>query len=366
MHVTVRFCVAMTLFYEDDYEEVAAKLAASLRSMRSWSDSWHVPTASAISQARARLGSEPMRELFDRVAVPVAGYGTKGAWLQSRRLMAVDGFALDVPDTPSNVAAFGTPSAGERNSPHPQVRVVGLAECGSHALVAAALGTGTTHEQALLPQLFDSLQTDMLLLADRGYYSYQLWRDARETGAELLWRVTTNLSLPVLRELPDGSYLSVIHDARSSAHRRKLVLDSVRAGEAVHSAQGTVVRVVEYTIPDRSGNKKGEVVRLLTSILEPDDTAAIELATAYQQRWEIESVFDEIKTHQRGPGRILRSGSSDLVEQEVWSLLLAHYAIRSLMCRAADEADIDPDRLSFMRSLRIVRHHVTGQADFSP
>lgn len=365
-HVVVRFCQAMCLFFDDDYEEVVRKLVGSLRDMRSWSDSWRVPSASAISQARARLGADPMRELFERVAVPVAGRGTKGAWLRSRRLAAVDGFVLDVPDTPSNVEEFGLSQIGARRSSYPQVRVVGLGECGSHAIVDATLAGCRVGEKTLLPRLFRSFESDMLVLADRNFYSYDLWRQATGTGASLLWRVQSGILLPVAVELVDGSYLSVVFRKALRQYHRDAVIESVKAGELPHPAQATVVRVVEYDIPDRIGDGERDVIRLITSILDPADTSAIELAGAYHERWEYEGLIDEIKTHMRGPGRVLRSRKPELVEQEIWSLLLTHYAIRTLMCRAADEADTDPDRVSFMRSLRVIRRHVTGQADFSP
>jgi hypothetical protein len=365
-HVVVRFCQAMCLFFDDDYEEVMRKLIGSLQDMRSWSDSWHVPSASAISQARSRLGPEPMKELFERVAVPLAGFGTKGAWLGSHRLMAVDGFILDVPDTPSNVDKFGLHKTESPRSSYPQVRVIGLAECGSHAIVDAVLGGRRTAEQALLPNLFRSFEPDMIVLADRGFYSYELWRQASETGAALLWRVSSNLQLPVITELPDGSYLSAVFRTKLQTHHRAAIIKSIRAGEPVHPVQATAVRVVEYDIPDRIGDGKHEVVRLITTLLDPLDGPAIELAAAYHERWEIEGLIDEIKTHQRGPGRVLRSRSPELIEQEIWALLLTHYAIRALMCRAADEADVDPDRISFLRSLRVIRRQITGQADFSP
>jgi hypothetical protein len=365
-HVIVRFCQAMCLFYEDDYEEVMRKLVGSLEDMNSWAGDWQVPSVSAISQARGRLGPEPMRELFDRVAVPMAELGTKGAWLGSRRLMAVDGFVLDVPDTPTNAAAFGLSRTDGIRSSYPQVRVLGLGECGSHAIVDAAVSGSDTGEQTLLPQLFRSFEPDMLVLADRNFYGYDLWRQALETDAALLWRIVSNIDLPVAVELADGSYLSVVFPKGTKRNLREKILGSVSSGRQPHPAQATVVRVIEYDIPDRPGNGKHETIRLITSILDPHDTTAIELAATYHERWEFEGLIDEIKTHQRGPARVLRSKTPELVEQEVWSLLLTHYAVRALMCRVADEADVDPDQLSFIRSLRVIRRQVTRQADFSP
>jgi hypothetical protein len=280
--------------------------------------------------------------------------------------MAVDGFVLDVADTPENVEEFGLSQSGPQRSAYPQVRVVGLGECGSHAIIDAAMDACRVGEQSLLPELFRSLEPDMLVLADRNFYGFKLWQQATETGAALLWRVGSTVTTPVITELSDGSYLSVVVRKGIRPYHRAALIEAVASGTDIHPAQGIAVRVVEYDVPDRAGNGRNERIRLITSILDPDDTPAIELAAAYHERWEYEGLIDEIKTHMRGPGRVLRSRTPGLVEQEVWSLLLTHYAVRTLMCRAADEADTDPDRLSFMRSLRVIRRHVTAQADFSP
>jgi hypothetical protein len=362
----VRFCQAMCLFFDDDYEEVMRKLAGSLKSMSSWHGDWKVPSTSAITQARQRLGADPLRVLFEKTAVPVAGRGTKGAWLGSRRLMAVDGFMADVPDTDENAAEFGRQSNGKKASALPQVQAVVLGECGSHAITGAALGSCNSHERALARHLTSWVEPDMLVTADRNFYSFDLWAQFRQTGADLLWRVNANLSLPVLRWLPDGSYLSLIVNPKIRGQRRGELLNHARAGTQPDVREAQMVRVVEYDIPDREGNGAGEIICVITSILEPAEATAEELAAAYHERWECENLIDEVKTHQRGPARVLRSKSPEMVRQEIWSLLLTHYGIRRLMCNAADDIGEDPDRLSFMRSLRIVRRHVIGQADFSP
>lgn len=365
-HVMVRFCQAMCLFGDDDYEEVMEKLVESLRDMKSWSDSWEVPTTSAITQARQRLGCEPLRELFDRCAVPVAEPGTKGAWLAGRRLMAMDGFVLDVPDTPENTDEFGRWSNGTQDSAFPQVRVVALGECGSHAIVGAAFQGCRTSEQALAGGLTGCVEPDMLVIADRNFYGFDLWQRFRATGAELLWRVTAGVRLPVLSVLPDGSYLSAVVDPTVRGARRERLLAGAGTGTGPDPDHAQIVRVVEYEVPDRDGNGSGELICVITTICDPEEATATELAAAYHERWEAENTFDEMKTHQRGPARILRSKSPEMVKQEIWAMLLTHYGIRHLMCRAADEAGIDPDRLSFMRSLRIIRRQVTRPADFSP
>ncbi len=206
----------------------------------------------------------------------------------------------------------------------------------------------------------------MLLTADRNFYSFTMWQAALETGADLLWRVKSDLTLPVVQSLPDGSYRSILINPKIGGKRRTQLIADARAGRILPSEAAIPVRIVEYTVPDRTGNGTGELICLVTNILDHTDIPAVELATAYHERWEIENSFDEIKTHQRGEARVLRSKLPRLVEQEVWALLLTHYAIRSLMREAADEADVDPDRLSFMRSLRVTRRQVTDQADFSP
>lgn len=344
------------------------RLIGALQDMDSWSGSWHVPSTSAITQARRRLGPEPPRRLFENVAVPVAGPDTKGAWLAGRRLMATDGFSLDIADTAENVAFFGKRSSGPKAGAFPQAVIVGLGECGSHAIVGASLAGVATGERALAVELVGCLEPDMLVLADRNFHSFPLSRAFRDTGADLLWRVSASVSLPVVHALPDGSYQSMLINPEVSRSRRAGLLAAARAGRVLDPDEAVAVRVVDYQIANRTGNGTGELMCLITSIGDPHDTSAVELAAAYHERWEFEGLIDEVKTHQRGPARVLRSKSPAMVEQEIWAYLLTHYAVRTLMCRAADEADVDVDvdRLSFIRSLRVIRRQVTDQADFPP
>jgi Insertion element 4 transposase N-terminal/Transposase DDE domain len=364
-HVVVRFCLAMCLFYDEDYEEVMRKVVGSLKDMGSWRDEWTVPSTSAITQARQRLKVDPLRVLFARTAVPVAGRGTKGAWLGSRRLMAVDGFMLDIADTPDNVKEFGRLDEGPKASAFPQARVVTLAECGSHVDVAASFGPCKTDERALLTDILGAFEPDMLVIADRNLYSFELWAQALSTEADLLWRVSATVTLPVIQSLPDGSYRSIVINPKITGARRKTLIDQVRHGHTVPASAAIPVRVIEYEIPDREGNSTGELICLITSILDPSDVTATELATAYHERWESETGFREKKTYLRRSGRVLRSKSPEMVRQEIWALLLTHYAIRKLMCHAADEAGLDPDRLSFTRSLRVIRRQVTDPMPLS-
>jgi hypothetical protein len=352
----------MALFAEEDYEEVAARLTETLGSWGCWDDSWGVPTSGGITQARQRLGPEPLELLYDRVAEPVAGLLTRGAFLRDWRLMAIDGFELDVPDTPASAAAFGYAS-GESRSAFPKVRVVTIGECGSHAKIAAqmgAIGGKGSCEQALARRLFPRLEENWLLIADRGFYNWPDWQAAAATGAALLWRVKSDLRLPVLELLPDGSYASIL--VRPAVHdkaRNKLIA-AARAGEHPDPGQATRVRVIEYEIPDRDGD--GELIALITTITDPADATARELALAYCQRWEEETGNDQLKTCLRGPGKVLRSKSPDMVRQEIYGYLLTHYAIAALICRAATEADIDPDRVKFLRTVRIIRRRAAGPA----
>jgi transposase IS4-like protein/DDE family transposase len=359
--VVVYYVLSLCLFFGDAYEEVMRLLVEGLRFCGSWRKDWHVPTTGAISQARQRLGADPLRLLFERVAVPCAQRGTRGAWLASRRLMAIDGFMLDIPDTPDNDAAFGRSGGTSNPAPFPQVRLVGLGECGTHAIVAARLAAWRANERALAKELIADFESGMLVIADRGFYSYELWQAAAESGADLLWRMQDGPNLPVVRALADGSYESFLLDPKVRGRR---ATQRHRGSANIEEPSGIPVRVIEYEVTNRAG--KSEIFCLITTIMDPEDASAAELAAAYQERWEFESSLDEIKTHQRGRGGVLRSKSPDMIEQEIWALLLTHYAIRHLMREAADQADVDPDRLSFMRSLRVVRRQVTGPAGFPP
>lgn len=363
-HVVVYYVLALALYFGEAYEEVMRRLVGGLRFSKGWSREWRVPSTSAISQARARLGEAPLKELFDRVARPMALRSTPGAWFRRWRVMAIDGVILDVADTPENNVEFEHSSGGKGESAFPPVRMVGLAECGTHAIVAAELGTRSTGEQTLAAGLVPDLDPEMLVVMDRGFYSYKLWHAILDRGAAMLFRVTSKLVLPVLEAFPDGSYRSVLLDPKRQSPIRKR---AARAGDAANSvleSAGTPCRVVEYMVTNR--NHETETFCLITSILDSEEAPAHALAELYHERWEIENIFDEIEIHQIGGSRVLRSKSPEMVRQEMWGILLTHYAIRHLMLEAADHADYDADRLSFIRSLRLIRRQITRQADFPP
>jgi hypothetical protein len=346
--VVVYFVLAMCLFCGQGYEEVVRLLTDGLRGRRRWRGAWTVPSTAAICKARSRLGVEPVRQLFATVCRPVAAAQTPGAFYRQWRVTAIDGTTFDLPDTEANVAAFGRPprsGRGEQQVGYPQARMVGLVECGTHVVFEAAIGPLRTGEQALAGTVLRSLGPDMLLLADRGFFAVALWRQAAGTGADLLWRVRKDIVLPMIEQLPDGSYLSEIFDS-SDIH---------------HTRPGLRVRAVEYTLAGHEG-----VYRLITTILDPAQAPADHLAVLYAERWEFESTLDEIKTHLGGPQLVLRSQHPDGAEQELYGFLLVHHAIRHLMHQAASEGDHDPDRISFTRSLRVARRQVIDQAAFSP
>jgi hypothetical protein len=290
--------------------------------------------------------------LFRAVAVPVASEATRGAFYRGLRLVSVDGTCLDVADTDANAETFGRPGASRREGggAFPQLRVVALAESGTHAIFDAALGPYASAERGLAEQLFGSLQKGMLCLADRGFYSFECFQTARATGAQLLWRVKADVGLPREQTLPDRSYLTSIHALENRKAKR----------------DGEPARVIEYRLDDPALAEEDQRYRLITTILDPEQAPASELAALYPQRWELESALDELKTHQRGPRVVLRSKTPEGVYQEAYGHLATHYAIRRVMHDAALQADLVPHRLSFIRSLRAARRSTRTQPGLSP
>jgi hypothetical protein len=362
--VVVYFVLALALYSHAAYEEVMRCLVEGLgwaqharRGRRSW-PWWHVPGASALAEARERLGPEPLKVLFEQAARPLATQATRGAFWREWRLLILDGTCLDVPDSPANqVLGRSKSGRGEGVGAFPQVRVVGLVEAGTHAIVDAVQGPYSTGEQTLAHQLAHDrgpLGQGVLVLADRLFVGAELWQAMAATGADLVWRVKCGSksapTLPVDQVLSDGSWLSRIY-ARSDRHQRRHPI---------------MVRVIEYALTDPGRRTSADRYRLVTTIGDPTMAPAGELAALYTQRWEIETALAELKTTQRGPKQVLRSKSPELVAQEVWAHLLVHYALRQVMHTAALAEDLDPDRLSFIRTLRVIRRQVIAQPAFSP
>jgi hypothetical protein len=340
--LTAYFTLGLALFSSDSYEDVIRQLTAGFEWGEGWAKSWSPPSKAALFQARKRLGPEVVEGLFRAVARPLGA----GRLVGGLRVVAVDGTVLDVADTAANDGFFSRPGSKGAAAAYPQARVVALADCGSRAVFAAGVGGCRDGERGLAGGLFGALGPGMLLVADRGFYSFALWEAAAASGAELCWRATSSMALPRGEALADGSYLSEIYP--SAGARR-----SGRGGRAV--------RVVEYSV-----GAGGEPYRLLTTVLDPAAADARALAGAYRERWRIETSFDELKTHQGPPSLVLRSKSPDLVVQEIWAFLCVHFAIRSLMADAACPSGLDPGRLSFTAALKSGRRSTATHPGFSP
>jgi len=343
-HVMVYYVIALALYMRSSYQEVLRCLYEGLTWLFGAEVSVRVSAKSGIAQARARLGAEPLARLYREVVGPIATERTRGSCYRGWRLVSVDGSTLDVADTAANRLAFGGPSSQHGKSSYPQLRLVSLVENGTHVLFGGSFGGYRTGEGALAREPLGQLAQGMLCLADRNFFSYGLWELASSRGAELLWRVKKNLTLPCEQRLSDGSYLSRIYPTVEDRRRGR---------------NGKVVRVIEFKLAGVE-DKEEPFYRLLTTILDPAAAPAEELAALYPERWEIETALDELKTHLRGARMVLRSKTPEGVAQEVYGLLLAHYAVRGLMHEASLAADEDPDRLSFLHAVRVVRRKLTS------
>ena len=340
-HVVVYYVIALALYMRSSYREVLRCLLEGVQWLMDPSVRVKVAGKSGISQARRRLGSAPMKALYDSVVTPVATRGTRGAWYRQWRLVSLDGSTLDVADTEENEEEFGRPGASRGASAYPKIRFVGLLENGTHVLFAAHMADYATDELKLAEAVVPALRKSMLCLADRFFPSYKLWQQASSTGADLLWRTRQNARLDVERRLRDGSYISRIYGSTSDRRNRR---------------KGIIVRVIDYRL---KGVEDAEpIYRLITTILDPKQAPARELAALYHDRWEIETALDELKTHLRGAQIVLRSKTPELVRQEFYGLLMAHFAIRGLMHEAALQAGEDPDRISFVHSTRVVQRRM--------
>jgi hypothetical protein len=348
-HVVVYYVIALALYMQSSYREVLRCLLEGIQWLVEPAAGINVAGNSGISQARTRLGWGPVRQLHDEVVRPVAVAETKGAWYRAWRLISVDGSTLDVADEKSNNEAFGRPGASRGESAYPKIRFVSLVENGTHVLFGSRMADYATSEIALAKTVLSSLVKGMLCLADRGFFGFEMWKQAAATGAELLWRARKNIHLPCEKRLPDGSYLSRIYPSQQDQRRGR---------------NGIIVRVIEYRLEGVEGAEP--LYRLATTILGHELAPAAELAALYHERWEIETAFDELKTHLRGAHIVLRSKTPDLVRQEFYGLLMAHFAVRGLMHEAALRADKDPDRLSFLHAVRVVRRKMTSFGAIPP
>jgi hypothetical protein len=348
-HVVVYCVIALALYMQVSYREVLRCLLEGIQWLLGPGAVIKVASKGGISRARTRLGWGAVKQLHDEVVAPLAVKATQGAWYRRWRLASLDGSTLDVADEKENAEAFGRPGTSRGTSAYPQIRFVSLVENGTHVLFGSQMADYNTGEITLAKTVLPSLRKGMLCLADRQFFGFQLWNQARSTGADLLWRVKRNMRLTCEKRLPDGSYLSRIFPSQRDWR---------------HKINGVVVRVIDYRLEGVADAEP--VYRLVTTILDYERAPAKELAALYHERWEIETALDELKTHLRGSKIVLRSKTPDLVRQEFYGLLMAHFAIRGLMHEAALQAGEDPDRLSFLHAVRVVRRKLAHCSAIPP
>jgi len=347
--VVVYYVIALALYMQSSYREVLRCLLEAVQWLRDPSAGVRVAGKSGISQARTRLGWEPLRQLHDELVKPIAMRETRGAWYRTWRLVSLDGSTFDVADEKANEDAFSRPGASRGASAYPQIRFVSLVENGTHVLFGSQMDSYRTGEITLAKAVLPRMRSGMLCLADRNFFGFELWQQARATGADLLWRMKKNMRMACEKRLPDGSYLSHVYPSERDWR---------------HKTNGIVLRVIDYRLEGIEGSEP--IYRLATTILDAAKAPAGELAALYHERWEIETAFDELKTHLRGAKIVLRSKTPDLVRQEFYGLLMAHFAIRGLMHEAALKADEDPDRLSFLHAVRVIRRKMAAYGAIPP
>src|SRR5216684_3932008 len=343
----VYLVISLGLMVSTGAKEVLRRLLDKIRT-REWIAGVAVASEAAICKARKRIGFEPFKELFEQVARPIATRATRGAWFHGRRLVSLDGSTLQVQDSTANEQAFGRPATAKRPAAYPVIRFVMLIENGTRAPFAAAMDRYSTSEVALARRILDRLGKKMLCLADRLFYSYDMWVQAVATGADLLWRVPSYVTLPRLKVLRDGSYLSEIHSGKK--------------GIAARLAPRLALRVVEFTIKVGS---EIEHYRLITT-LSARSATAMELARLYAERWCIETSLNEMKTWLRGHSVLLRSRLPELVKQDFYGLVLAYFGVRCLMHEGALQEEIEPTSISFLHALNVVIRRLPEIVSFSP
>jgi hypothetical protein len=349
-YLMVYYVIALGLMVSVSAREVLRRLLDDVRDQLT-DGAELIASRAAICKARQRLGVAPMRELFERVVRPIAKRATKGAWFGRLRLVAIDGSSLNLQDTAANRKRYGkAPATGKKKmSPLPLIRFVALCEIGTHVLFAVRMAAWKVSEVALAKQLIDRLEPGMLCLADRLFYGFDLWNQAVASGAQLLWRVQKKIPLPRLQMLNDGSYLSEVRP-RSTA-------------KVAVRARRVAVRVIEFNV---TVGKKREHYRVITTLLDPKKAPALDLANLFARRWGIETAFGELKTYLRGRGVLLRSQRPDLVEQDFYGLLLAHFGVRCVMDEAARERSIPPTEVSFVHAVHVVIRRLPEMVSFSP
>ena len=352
LHATagVYYCMALSLYPEASYEAVFSVVSSGL----AWSAG--VPASasiakSSISAMRSKIGWQPLQDLMNQHCVPMASPSSHPeAFYAGLRVVAIDGSNFELPDEAANVEAFGYPGSRTGHAGYPQAQCAVLIECATHAIFGATIGAYGTEEFKLCKPLLPKLDASMLCLADRGFRGHSRWVAARATGVHLLWRASTLQLLSVQKVLPDSSFLSQLVPGAGSRDERK--------------AQAVQVRVIDYEMP----NAKGEMTayRLLTSLTDHNAAPAHELARLYHERWEIEGVFDELKTHLLQRRRVLRSKTPDLARQEFYGWVMAHYAVRWLLHQGASHNKLKHAEQSFVAHLNVLRVNLPASGSFSP
>lgn len=351
--VIVYFNIALCLFPNVAYESVRSWLFGGLEWLTTYS--YKKCVKSAFTYARQKLGAAPMEKIFCELSRPINNPKTKGSYWKKWQLVALDGSTLALQDTQSNRETFGSPSNQHSDGAWPMLRFVALVEVGTRILFEAEIDGYKSSEITLAEKVISRLKPGMLCLADRLFPSYWLWKKACATGCALVWRAKVGMTLKHHKTLPDGSWLA--HWRPNQKDRRQ------------HPKEIQTVRVIEYKLTQKNKSgvvEKEETYRLITNILEPSKARAEELANLYPERWEIELSFKEIKNVMRKGMVTLRSKTPDLVKQEFWSMLLAHYALRKMIVQAAVEAEIDPDEISTTGALETIRQMIVGPALHSP
>lgn len=346
----VYYCMSLSLYPEAAYEEVFAAVAQGL----AWAGSAAEPARvakSSISGLRSKIGAAPLRDLVQRCCLPLAqAQAQPEAFYGALRLVAMDGSNFELPDQTDNVDYFGRPGSRTGVAGYPQAQCAVLVECATHAILGANIGPYRASEWEICQPLLSRLEPGMLCLADRGFNGYEYWRQARATGAQLLWRCSANRQLPVHQMLEDGSYLSAIYPTGVSRAQAR--------------EQAIVVRVIEYALP--ALEQAQPRYRLLTTLLDAQAAPALALAALYHQRWQVEAVFDELKTHLRQSRRVLRSKTAELVQQEFYGWVLAHYAVRWLLHQGAARHRIPHEELSFTGHVQLLRRAQPRSGAFPP
>jgi hypothetical protein len=346
----VYYCMALSLYPEAAYEEVFAAVAQGLAWQAGAPEPARVGKAS-ISRLRQRIGAAPLQALIERCCAPLADPALHPqAFFAGRRVMAIDGSNFDVPDEADNVSHFGYPGSRTGHAGYPKAQCAVLIECATHAIIDANIGGYRDPEWEVCKPLLRSFKPGMLCLADRGFDGFEYWRLAQATGADLLWRCMKNRQLPVHQVLADGSYLSAIYPSSSDLKTK--------------AQSGVVVRVIDYAMPGLPDAQPR--YRLLTTMLDSSEASAMDLAVLYHERWQVEAVFDELKTHLTQGRRVLRSKTADLVRQEFYGWVLAHYCVRWLMHQGAAAHRLRHAQLSFASHIQLLKRAQTQSGSFSP